>query len=129
MCRSLRSNLSPPNCIIHIDFSENFSCKFSSEIQAVHLGGSHSQVTLHTAVLYIDDIENAIPFGAISNSRRHDPYAIWCYLQPLFDYMKESHLEIETIHFFSDGPTSQYRQKCNFYLFCTKLFDLATLGI
>ena len=126
MCRSLRSNLSPPNCIIHIDFSENFSCKFSSEIQAVHLGGSHSQVTLHTGVLYIDDIENAIPFCAISNSRRHDPYAIWCYLQPLFDYMKESHLEIETIHFFSDGPTSQYRKSVIFIYFVQ---NCLTLGI
>ncbi len=35
------------------DFSENYSCKNSSEIQAVRFGSSHQQATLHTGVLSI----------------------------------------------------------------------------
>lgn len=31
--------------------------------------------------------------------------------------MKNSYPTIDTVHFFSDGPTTQYRQKKNFYLF------------
>ena len=47
VCRELRRKLPSSQCVIHIDFSENFSCKFGSEIQSVHFGGSHRQVTLH----------------------------------------------------------------------------------
>jgi hypothetical protein len=29
--------------------------------------------------------------------------------------------QIDTIHFFSDGPSTQYRQKNNFYMFSREL--------
>ena len=50
---SVRENLKPNECLVHVDFSENYNCSYSSEIQAVHFGGSHQQVTLHTGVFYI----------------------------------------------------------------------------
>ena len=124
VCRELRQNLTSSECIIHIDFSENFTGKFGSEIQSVHFGWSHKQVTLHTGVLYVGDIDQPITFCTLSPSRRHDPAAIWKYLEPLFEYLKVSHPDIEVIHFFSDGPTTQYRQKLNFFFFSTKLFEL-----
>lgn len=31
-------------------FSENYNCKYSTEVQAVHFGASHQQATLHTGV-------------------------------------------------------------------------------
>ena len=40
-CRGLRSCMANDECLIHIDFSENFSCKYSTEIQSVHFGSSH----------------------------------------------------------------------------------------
>ena len=122
-CRELRKDLQKSECIIHIDFSENFSGKYSREIQSVHFGGSHKQVTLHTGMLYVSGVDEGIAFCTVSPSRRHDPIAIWAYLEPLFQYMKESHPDIQTIHFFSDGPTTQYRQKGNFYLFSHKVFS------
>jgi len=42
----LRQNLTSSECIIHIDFSENFTGKFGSKIQSVLFGGSHKQVIL-----------------------------------------------------------------------------------
>ena len=39
--RGLRSCMANDECLIHIDFSENFSCKYSTEIQSVHFGSSH----------------------------------------------------------------------------------------
>lgn len=38
--RQIRETLKPDECMLHIDFSENYLCKYSQEIQAVHLGGS-----------------------------------------------------------------------------------------
>lgn len=36
--RGLKENLSEDEVVLHIDFAENFLCKYSSEIQAVHFG-------------------------------------------------------------------------------------------
>ena len=74
-CRELKRRLLPSE-VIHIDFSEIFSGKFGSEIQSVHFGGSHKQVTLHTGVLYVGDVEQPIPFCTVSPSKRHDQTAI-----------------------------------------------------
>ncbi|KAI4794712.1 hypothetical protein KUCAC02_031890 [Chaenocephalus aceratus] len=42
--RNLRENLTAKDCLIHIDFSENYTGKYSNEIQSVHFGGSHQQL-------------------------------------------------------------------------------------
>ena len=42
--------------------------------------------------------------------------------------MQHSHPSIEVVHFFSDGLTAQYRQKLNFFLFSTKIFQLGYLS-
>lgn len=35
MNRKLHENLGPNECLIHVDFSENYSCKYAKEIQAI----------------------------------------------------------------------------------------------
>ena len=126
--RDVRKNLTECECLIHIDFAENYNCKYNKEIQSVHFGGSHKQVTLHTGVLYVGQ-NDPVSFCTLSDSRQHDPIAIWRYLEPVFDFLKNAYPAVKVVHFFSDGPTTQYRQKKNFFFFCTKLFDLGfTLG-
>ncbi|KAK0144355.1 hypothetical protein N1851_017281 [Merluccius polli] len=44
--RELKRTLSSQECIVHVDFSENYVCKMSREIQAVHF--SHQQATMRT---------------------------------------------------------------------------------
>lgn len=54
-CRVLKtrkSQLTTTDLFLHIDFAENFSCKYVREIQAVHFGSNRTQVTIHTGVLY-----------------------------------------------------------------------------
>lgn len=123
--RSLRNSLQPNECMIHIDFAENYLCKYGNEIQAVHFGGSHKQVTLHTGVLYMEGKE-PMSFCTISDSRRHDPLAIWAYLEPVLGWIQEVSSLIHLYHFFSDGPATQYRQKKNFFLFIQKISEGST---
>ena len=82
---------------------------------------------MHTGVLYVSQMQPR-SFCTLSDSRTHDPIAIWAYLEPVLNDLKTEFPNIQTIHFFSDGPTMQYRQKKNFYLFSTKLvnFKFAT---
>ena len=44
-------------------------------------------------------------------------------MQPVTDMIKERSAKINVIHMFSNGPSSQYRQKKNFFLFNKLLFD------
>ena len=122
--RKLRDNMAETECILHIDFAENYMGKYSSEIQSVHFGGSHKQVTLHTGVLYVPSDLKAQPFCTISDCMDHSPYAIWAYLHPVLKELKHNFSQVKVVHFFSDSPSTQYRQKKMFYLFCTKLYEL-----
>lgn len=118
--RSLRNNLSENAVVIHIDFSENYSCKYNEEIQSVHFGGSLSQVTLHTGVAYTSSATES--FCTLSASKRHDPASIWAHLEPVMRYLLEKYPQLNNFHFVSDGPTTQYRCRKNFFFFSTEVF-------
>lgn len=119
--RGLHSSMANDECLIHIDFSENFSCKYSNEIQSVHFGSSHQQATLHTGVIYVGGNQEPTCFTSISPSKHKSPAAIWEHLKPAMDYVQTTYPEVSVVHFFSDGPCTQYRQKGNFFLFSTEL--------
>ena len=75
---------------------------------------------------------NSLPytFCSVSDNLEHGPPGIWAHLNPVIEHIKTMHADVEVLHFFSDGPTSQYRQNGNFYKFCKimaeKGFKLAT---
>lgn len=115
-------NLKPYECAILVDFSENYDCKLSEEVQALHFGGSKNSITLHTGMIYT--CTQCQSFVTLSDSNCHEPHAIWAHLIPIIKLAKQICPALSVIHFFSDGPTSQYRQKKNFFLlnlFTTKL--------
>lgn len=118
--RARRENMKADECLIHIDFSENWLCGWANEIQTAHFGGSHKQATLHTGCLYTEGNE-VHPFCTISESIQHDPPAIWEHLKPIIEWINAEYPSVKKVHFFSDGPTTQYRQKKNFYLLTTSL--------
>ena len=122
----MKVKLLPNEAIIIIDFSENYLCKYSSETQSVHFGTSRQQVSLHTGVLYYRNLTTegidaaklcCRSFCTISESMRHDPSAIWAHLKPIFSMIEDSFPQIDTLHFWSDGPTTQYRNKHSFAIF------------
>lgn len=57
---------------IHVDFSENYCCKLSTEVQAMNFGASKVQITLHTGVLYNKN-KDPISFATISPNTYHGP--------------------------------------------------------
>ena len=98
-----------------LTFSENYSCKHFEEIQSVHFGGSHAQVSLHTGMYYTANDGNT-SFCTVSSCNRHDPSGIWGHMTPILKKIRAEHPQISTVHFVSDGPTTQYRNKTNFWL-------------
>lgn len=73
--RSLKENLESNECIIHVDFSENYACKLESLVQGMYFGASRNQVYLQLCstrkmvILYL--------FFTIPGNTRHDPATIW----------------------------------------------------
>ncbi|CAG9787763.1 unnamed protein product [Diatraea saccharalis] len=114
--RELKDNLKSNEMILHCDFSENYACKMHQDVQAVHFGGSQHQISLHTSVLYKNN-EKAQCFCTFSDSKSHTPEAIWAHLQPILIYIQDNYPAVTCLHIYSDGPSSQYRQKKNFFLF------------
>lgn len=92
---------------VHIDFSENYSSKYDEEIQSVHFGAGRSQITLHTGVIY--SAKGTESFASVSDSLEHGPRAISAHLKGVLEAKKPKEL-----HFWSDGPTAQYRNAKNF---------------
>ena len=45
-----KRELTAKECVLQIDFSENYACKAGTEIQSMHFGASRNQVTLHTCM-------------------------------------------------------------------------------
>lgn len=126
--RRVRETLKDTEGFIHVDFSENYNAKMPKEIQSMHLGASLPQIALHTGYYTTGQMDNIQSFCGVSDSLRHDPQAIWAYLIPVLRNMKEMYPGIDFLHFYSDGPTAQYRQKINFYLLSTLIFDLGFSG-
>lgn len=113
-CRELKKNLSKEEAVIHIDFSESYTCKYSSE----KLGSGPlwllTQATLHTGVFYIGGEKEAICFSTVSPSKHKSPPAIWEHMKPVLNYLQATYPGVSVLHFLSDGPCTQYKQKREF---------------
>lgn len=119
--RSLKESLTDHDVLLHIDFSENYTCQYSKAISSTHFGASQRQISLHTGVLYTKGKTES--FCTISDSLKHGPGAIWAHLDPVLNYSRERNSDLQNVYFLSDGPTTQYRCKDNFYLFSVKVFE------
>jgi len=127
----IKTNLKEQECIIHIDFSENYSCKYADEVQSIHFGASRKQATMHTGVVYHRKPESTdvqcTSFCTISENTRNDPSAIWANLKPILHLVDHDLPLVSTLHFLSDGSVTQYRNKKNMYLFSQlDMFSSAT---
>lgn len=117
--KNLKQSLTEKDAIIHMDFSENFATKYNQEIQAFHFGGSRNQISLHTVVLYLKD--STTSHCTMSSNLSHNVGAIWAHLRPVLESLPQS---VENIHFLSDGPVTQYRNKTMFYVLACRLKEM-----
>ncbi|KAJ8678741.1 hypothetical protein QAD02_014528 [Eretmocerus hayati] len=103
-----------------IDFSQNYIGKRDKEIHDAHFGASQKQLSLHTGVFYYKNKNEEIvcvSFCTVSENLSHDAAAIWAHLKPVLELIKDTIPDIQEVHVRSDGPTTQYKNKTNFFLF------------
>ncbi|CAG9839219.1 unnamed protein product [Diabrotica balteata] len=122
--RIKKTNLTVKEAVFHMDFSENYLTKYAEEIQAFHFGGSRQQISLHTVVSYTKEEASGelktTCYCSLSQNLLHSPLAIWAHLQLILNILPPA---VEILHFWSDGPVTQYRNKYMFYFLVTHLTE------
>ncbi|CAH2101093.1 unnamed protein product [Euphydryas editha] len=117
--RKLKESMTAYDCLLNIDFSENYITKYSAEVQSTHFGGSKAQITLHTGVLYYLDKDPSNDdstlrnesFCTITENLKHDPILICAHLKPIIEHIKTQVPALQNMHFLSDGPSTQYLKR------------------
>lgn len=95
-----------------MDFAENYSCKSVEEIQSAYW--NQTDVTLHPAVAYYKDDKGDTQhksYVVVSDEMSYPSSTVHAILEKLILEIKTLISSIEFIHYWTDGPTSQYRNR------------------
>lgn len=114
----IKENLQEKEVLLVVDFSQNYTAKYNKEIHSTHFGASKKEISLHTGGFYYRDEQGKLAvktFATVSENLDHHAAAIWAHLQPIWKIIKETVPGIEILNVQSDGPTSQYKNKSNFF--------------
>lgn len=115
--RRLKEKLPMHHHVIHMDFAENYACRGLDEVQSAYW--SQTQVTLHPTVIYSSNGEEPAQHSSyvyVSDDLNHNANTVITFVKDLIEKVKEIDPDVKAIHYWTDGPTSQYRNKTVFYL-------------
>ncbi len=105
---SLKSLCDSKSIVLQVDFSENATIESQMEVQAAHW--HHSQATLFTTHAWINNTTN-FSMVVISDYLNHTKNSVFVFMQCIFQTIRVKFPSIETVNVFSDGPTSQFKQR------------------
>ena len=121
--RTLRQHLSPNECTVQMDFSENWVISYPEEPQSAYF--SKEPVTLHPTVIhYLDTASNTICHSSLAiatDDRKHDSGAVLAFIKVIAEHIKEKLPAVKIVHYASDGPSSQYKNIKIFSVVCKHL--------
>ena len=108
---TLKGNLPQHHVLIQMDFAENYSCKSLEEVQSAYF--NQASVTLHPIVIYFNT-EYGIDHKSIiivSDELGHNSTTVLTFVDKIIPIVQDIDPEASTIHYWTDSPTSQYRNK------------------
>lgn len=108
------NNLTEEECVIQVDFAENYSCSYQDEIQTAHW--SQEQVTLFTVAVWTKAKANTErvceSHVIVSDDTDHDKKSVIAFLWYVINHLvKDRHPSVKHVYAFSDGPTSQFKNR------------------
>lgn len=110
-----------------MDFAKNYTCQSLREVQFAYWNAS--MVTLHPAVAYYRSEDGPLSHKSwvfVSDELGHNSVTLFAFLKELIPNPKAMLPKLKHVHFYTDSPTSQYRNKTLFYLLShhKELFDV-----
>ena len=112
--RNLRENLPKGEVVLWMDFAENFVCTSVEAVQSSYW--NQSMVSLHTMIAYFpsDHDKKLQSYVAVSESLAHNATAVFSIMKKVVPVLKEEYPKLKMMHYLTDSPTSQYRNKTIF---------------
>ena len=95
-----KNNLNPGEIIISEDFSENYWIKHQDEIMSAHYLNGNNQKQVEHYILCSDDLG-------------HDKNSIYFYNKQIITDLQRKGVTTQHFHYWSDGPSSQFKNKFN----------------
>jgi hypothetical protein len=118
--KNLKNSLTKEECVVIADFSENFTFVMQDEIQSYHW--VNKQATVHPFVYYYFDDDVGIvksrSLCIISNHQQHNTAVVHCFQKYFIEDLKAIAPTIKKVIYFTDGASSQYKNKKNFLNIC-----------
>ena len=109
----LKETLPHNEIVIYMDFVENYSCKTADEIQSAYWNAT--QVTLHPMFIYFRDDKGNLQhksYVVFFDTMSHSAGTVLAIIEKLFAIIDlPSCTEIQYVHYWTDSPTSQYRNR------------------
>ena len=112
--KCLKENLPNTHVAIHMDFAENYMCRSSEEIQSAYF--NQTSVTIHPVVIYFRD-NNELKHNSlvlVSDTLHHNASTVATFLDTVISEVKQIVPNVTVCHYWTDSPTSQYRNKLIF---------------
>jgi hypothetical protein len=111
--KNLKENLPNGHVIVQMDFAENYTCRSFEEVQSAYWNAN--MVTLHPVVIYLRANGEPLHYSyvIISDSLSHNSNAVLTFLNKRVPEIKTL-LDLQMIHYLTNSPTSQYRNKMIF---------------
>ena len=116
--KRLKEILPNNNVLVQMGFADNYKCQSQDEIQSPYW--NTTQVTIHPAVVYYKDDDNLKhkSFVFVSDEPGHDASTVYAILKKLIPEIKIIIPDLKMVHYWSNSPTSQYRNKSIFNIVC-----------
>ncbi|KAK6169016.1 hypothetical protein SNE40_020147 [Patella caerulea] len=114
---TMKNDLPVNHLIVHMDFAENYSCQIMEEIQSAFW--TTKMVTLHPVVLHYCHSNGSVELKSIvfvSDVMQHNTSMVHAIITRLMGVINEVCPSASNVHFWTDSPTSQYRNKTIFDL-------------
>ena len=111
----LKQELPKGEVIVNMDFAENYGCKSVEEIQSAYW--NQTAVTLHPVVMYFKQNTDELKHQSIvvvSDEMGHNSSTVLTILDKIMPKIKYYVPNVRKVHYFTDSPTSQYRNKTIF---------------
>lgn len=103
----VKAKLKPGEIVLQIDFAENYRLQCQNEIQSAHF--SYKQVTIFTCVAWLHGSTKS--YAVISENLNHDKNAVFTFISKIMDIMKMEYELFKKVYIFSDGSSSQFKNK------------------
>ena len=112
--RQLKDHLPDDDIIMQMDFAKDYHCRSQQEVQSAYW--NPEQVTIHPMVFYYKKESSLLhkSIVAMSDEPKHDAGTVFAILKKVIPFIKSEVGAFNQIHYWTDSPMSQYRNKTIF---------------